>query len=145
MNVGWEGISYLPVEWIERVDGLRPGSPKALIWGERGKGGVISIITRTGVPVTDKIKVFHSVNVLFHGYDEPRVFYSPVHHSTLESDYKPDLRTTLYWEPNIRMETGKDLFVNYFNADNPSKVTVVVEGITSTGIPVTGKTEYEVK
>lgn len=35
--------------------------------------------------------------------------------------------------------------LNYYNADNPAIVKLIVEGITSTGIPVTGKAEYEVK
>lgn len=35
--------------------------------------------------------------------------------------------------------------LNYYNADNPAIVKLIVEGITSTGIPVTGKAKYEVK
>ena len=58
---------------------------------------------------------------------------------------KPDLRTTLLWEPNIKVENNKAAVLNYYNSDNPSKVNVIVEGITSRGIPVTGFTEYEVK
>jgi hypothetical protein len=145
MNVGWEGIVSLPIEWIERVDGLRPGSAAAAAWGERGKGGVISVITRTDAPSDVKKYVYHSANIRLSGYKEPRIFYSPKHHTTLESDYKPDLRTTLFWEPNIKLETEKTFFLNYFNADNSSTVKIIVEGITSTGIPVTGKAEYEVK
>jgi hypothetical protein len=145
MEVGWEGIEFLPVAWIERFDGVRPGSPAALMWGARGRGGVISVITRTGAPITPHHSIYNSASVRLSGYDEPRVFFSPKHHSTLDADYKPDLRTTLFWEPDIKMENNKDYFLNYFNADNPSKVEVIVEGITSSGIPVTGKTEYEVK
>jgi hypothetical protein len=145
MEVGWEGIASLPVDWIDRFDGLRPGSAAAAAWGERGKGGVISVITRTGAPLRTKNYVYHSANIGISGYNESRVFYSPKHHTTLESDFKPDLRTTLFWEPNIKVENNKEVFLNYFNADNPSKVKIIVEGITTAGIPVTGKTEYEVK
>jgi hypothetical protein len=91
---------------------------------------------------TDK---YYSVNTKISGYNEPRIFYSPKHYSKLESDYKPDLRTTIFWEPNISVENDKDFFLNFFNADNPSKVKIVIEGITTTGVPVTGKAEYEVK
>jgi len=41
--------------------------------------------------------------------------------------------------------TNKDYMVKYFNADISSTYRIIVEGITSTGIPVTGKIEYEVK
>jgi hypothetical protein len=107
--------------------------------------GVFSITTRSGPPMESNNAEFHSENVSFSGYNEPRIFYSPTHHSKLESDYKPDLRTTLFWEPDIKVENNKNIFLNYYNADNPSKVEVVVEGITSSLIPVTGWTEYEVK
>jgi hypothetical protein len=145
LEVGWEGIMDLPVEWIERFDGLKPGSAAAAAWGEKGRGGVISVITRTGALLDNETPVYHSANTRISGYNEPRIFYSPKHHSKLETDYKPDLRTTIFWEPNVKLENSKDLFLNYFNADNPSKVKVVVEGITTTGVPVTGQAEYEVK
>jgi len=104
--------------------------------------GVYSITTRDSF--TTNSPVFHSVNVKISGYNEPRIFYSPKHHTKLETDYKPDLRTTLFWEPNIKVENNKSIFLNFYNADNPSKMKVIVEGITTTGIPVTGMTEYVV-
>ena len=69
----------------------------------------------------------------FRGSVNLRIFYSPKHHTKLESDYKPDLRTTLFWEPNIKVENNRDVLLNYFNADNPSRVKVIVEGITTAG------------
>ena len=59
--------------------------------------------------------------------------------------YQPDLRTTLFWEPDIRLQSDKSLSVKYFNADNSSKIRVTVEGITNTGIPITARTEYEIR
>jgi hypothetical protein len=107
--------------------------------------GAISIILKDpDDPVFDKT-LLHSARSKISGFYEPRIFYSPKHNTPLEKDYKPDLRTTLYWEPNIEMENNKDVFLNYFNADNPSMVKITVEGITSKGIPVTGTAEYEVK
>lgn len=142
MEVGFEGISALPINWVERVDMLIPRNAE-MIWGDRGKDGVISVITKSGYASTSRI--MHSVNIKIKGFNEPRVFYSPKHHTSLEKDYKPDLRTTLYWEPDIQIENNKSVFLNYFNGDNPSKVSIMVEGITTSGIPVTGKAEYEIK
>ena len=142
-KVSFEDINSIPVSIIDRIDVLYPGAT-ATIYGMRGIGGVISVITRTGFTFTAS-PVFYSVNIKFSGYHEPRIFYSPKHSSPLESDYKPDLRTTLFWEPNIKVENNKDLYVNYFNADNSSTIKVIVEGITSSGIPVTARTEYVVR
>jgi hypothetical protein len=156
-----EQIEALPVSWIERIDvvnefasneAMRSPVVGELVWDKSGvpkssfgySDGAISIILKDDKDLVNN-PVFHSVNVKFSGFDEPRIFYSPKHHSALESDYKPDLRTTLFWEPDIKAVNNKDVFLNYFNADNPSKVKIVVEGITTSGIPVTAKTEYEVK
>jgi hypothetical protein len=143
MDVGYEGIAAIPLSMIERVDVVSQETAY-VIFGEKGYNGAISFTTKDDWGSTSG-KVYHSVNVSFKGYTEPRVFYSPKHHAKLESDYKPDLRTTLFWEPNIKLENNKEVLLNYFNADNPSKVKVIVEGITTNGIPVTATTEYEVK
>jgi hypothetical protein len=159
--VSVDEVRALPISWVERIDVIdeNVASLAAMqtmveiesvddsgrpIHGYGYADGAISIILKDDKDIVNN-PVFHSVNVKFSGFDEPRIFYSPRHHTTLEKDYKPDLRTTLFWEPNIRLENKKDLFLNYYNADNPSSVKVTVEGITTSGIPVTGKTEYEVR
>jgi TonB-dependent SusC/RagA subfamily outer membrane receptor len=144
--VKYEDINTIPLSFIDRIDVLKPGATSS-IYGMRGANGVISVITRSGelYAATPPPPVHYSVNTKFIGYNEPRIFYSPKHSSTLEPDYKPDLRTTIFWEPNLKIENNKKLFLNYFNADNPSTIMVIVEGITSTGIPVTARTVYYVK
>ena len=141
--VSYDMISSLPVSWIDRIDVLKYA--KASAFGVRGANGVISVITRRGPPLDTDIPVFHSVNLKFSGYNEPRIFYSPKHSSLLEADHKPDMRSTLYWDPNIKLNSNKDLFIGYFNADNSTVIKIVAEGITNSGIPVTGMTEYEVR
>jgi hypothetical protein len=142
MPVEYDGIAAIPVSMIERVDilGYIEGYRS---FGQAGGAGVISFTTKSDWGSTSVN--YHSVNVKFSGYNESRIFYSPRHHNTLEKDFKPDLRTTLFWEPNIKVESNKNCLLNYYNADNLSKVKVIVEGITTAGIPVAGKMEYEVK
>jgi hypothetical protein len=143
--VPFDVVATLTSSEIDRIDVIKPGAT-ASIFGMRGENGVISIISRIGGPYIERNSpVLHSVNIKFSGYNEPRIFYSPKHYSTLESDHKPDLRTTLFWEPNIKLENNKDLYLNYFNADNSSTIKVIVEGITVNGIPVTVRTDYEVR
>jgi len=106
--------------------------------------GVISIILKSDW-TDDNSTVYHSAKIKFRGYDEPRIFYSPKHYAKLESDYKPDLRTTLFWEPDIKVEDRRDYNLKYFNSDNSSEVRILVEGITSTGVPVYVTTKYKVQ
>jgi hypothetical protein len=154
-KVSKEDVMGLPLSWVERIDVLdKPSSFYATFGPMAAPGdtskhgdpidGVISVILKNDFPDT-YYSVSHSVNIKFSGYDESRIFYSPKHYTKLENDFKPDLRTTLFWEPNIKVENNKEIFLNYYNGDNPSKVKIVVEGISTSGIPVTGKAEYEVK
>ena len=153
-------VEALPISWVERIDVVNDEiSNQAIktpteIGEKRVDGrtvhvygytdGAISIILKKDADIVDNT-IYHSVNVKFYGFNEPRIFYSPKHHTTLQSDYKPDLRTTLLWEPNIKVENNQDVILNYYNSDNTSIVKVIVEGITTGGIPVTGYAEYEVK
>jgi len=153
IKVPGEMFFTFPISSVERFDILDTWAKTAYfgpnqenpIYQIKPATGVYSITTRSNGSLLHDVPDLHSVQINISGYDEPRIFYSPKHNTTLQSDYKPDLRTTLLWEPNIKMGNKKDFFLNYFNADFPSKVIVTIEGITSTGIPVTATTEYEVK
>lgn len=142
MEVKYASIAGIPISLVERIDVLCPINGE-LQWGERGGSGVVSILLKNDWSSTTL--TYHSVNKSITGYNEPRIFYSPKHHSSPKADKKPDLRKTLFWEPNIKLENNKEIFLNYFNADNRSTIEIVAEGITTNGIPVTSKTEYEVK
>jgi hypothetical protein len=144
LEVGFDAISFIPVSWVERIDVLCPITG-GLIWGgERGDHGVVSILLKSDAYYSSPSSVYHSVNTTISGYNEPRIFYSPKHHTSLEKDKKPDLRTTLFWEPNIELLNKNEVTLRFFNSDNPSTVRIVVEGITKNGIPLVGSTEYMV-
>jgi hypothetical protein len=142
MEVKYDAIATIPIRWVERIDVLCPING-GLQWGERGDNGVVSILLKSDWSSTTL--TYHSVNKLITGYNEPRIFYSPKHHSSLKADKKPDLRTTLFWEPNIEIENNKNVILNYYNTDNSSTVKIAIEGITSDGVPITTLIEYEVK
>jgi outer membrane receptor for Fe3+-dicitrate len=115
------------------------------IYGFLAVGGVINVITKAG-GVPDVYKpVEYSAKLKISGYNDSRIFYSPKHLPDSNSDLLPDLRSTLYWKPEINLEGTNEVILNYFNGDNSSLVRIIAEGITKDGIPVTGKAEYEVR
>jgi len=142
LEVTYAYLKTIPFQFIDRVDVIK--SERTTAYGVRGANGVISVITKTYKELPYK-PVSYSVNTRISGYDTPRIFYSPKHSSSLQGDYKPDLRSTLYWFPDIKVGTNKDYVLKYFNADISSTYQIIVEGMTSTGIPVTGKVEYVVR
>jgi hypothetical protein len=128
---------------IDRIDVLK-SIGKTAVYGLDGNFGVISVITRSGNRITSESEpVKHNAIASFSGYDSARIFYSP-RHDPAQPSFNPDWRTTLFWKPDISLQTGKELLLNYFNADNSSAILIIVEGITSTGIPVTSTAEYQI-
>lgn len=140
----YEALLTLPLSYVDRIDVLKSAGETGA-YGVRGANGVISIITKTGDAIPLSKPENHSLTTKMNGYDAARVFYSPKHLPSSVPALEPDLRTTLFWEPDIRLQSDKSLSVKYFNADNSAKIKVTVEGITNTGIPITAKTEYEIR
>ena len=84
---------------------------------------------------------------MYYKYDyfKQRQFYAPKYESQ-ETDIKaPDLRTTIHWEPYIYTDKNNKAVVSFYNADKSTIIEVRAEGLTKSGIPITGKTSYEVK
>jgi hypothetical protein len=142
--VPYEEMNMIPVNFIERIDVLKSVGATS-IFGMRAASGVINLITKTGGSPGINKPVDYSTNIRFSGYYSPRIFYSPQHLQDANSDLNPDLRSTIYWEPNIIIEGTGERIIKFYNADNTSKVSIIAEGITRNGIPVSGKAEYDVK
>ncbi|MBK7626134.1 MAG: carboxypeptidase-like regulatory domain-containing protein [Bacteroidales bacterium] len=142
MVVSYGQVSSLPLFWIDRVDVIM--SEKTAAFGVRGANGVISVITKTFDKLPYKAESY-SINSTIYGYDTPRIFYSPKHTSKFQTGQLPDMRSTLYWFPDIKVVTNQDYLIKFYNADVSSTYKIIVEGMTSGGIPVTSRVEYEVK
>ncbi|HSC39748.1 MAG TPA: hypothetical protein VLD19_17810, partial [Chitinophagaceae bacterium] len=78
------------------------------------------------------------------GYYNARTFYAPVHLSPTE-DSKPDVRTTIHWEPMLTTDENGKATVSYYNAEPATAIRVTVEGLSDKGVPVVGTTQYKVK
>ncbi len=147
----FDDLSRMPVSLIDRIDVLKLVS-STVIFGlqadnknGQAANGVINLITKAWDGSGVYKPVDYSARFKISGYNAPRIFYSPQHLPDSNSDLNPDLRTTIYWKPNINLEGTNEVNLNYYNGDNSSLIRIIVEGITTTGIPVTGKAEYEVR
>ncbi len=140
----YENWSNMPIFEIDRIDVLKTVAATN-IFGFKGYGGVINLITKAGGMPAGYKPVEYSARHKLSGYNASRIFYSPQHLPDSNSDLNPDLRSTLFWKPDINLEGTNEVILNYYNGDNSSLIRIIAEGITSTGIPVTGKAEYEVR
>jgi hypothetical protein len=81
----------------------------------------------------------------FPGYYRAREFYSPVYDKAGPHDNKPDYRTTLFWEPEIKTGDDGRATVSFFTSDKASAYRIIIEGMTQTGIPVIKTSEFWVQ
>ena len=143
MEVEYERIMAIPVTAIDKIEVIKE-SGKLALYGMRGSFGVISILTKRGnnglIP-----PVLYSVTHRVYGYYQARTFYAPGYDVKKPEYEKPDLRTTIHWEPNVVTDSAGRATVSFFNSDSKTSLEVDVEGIADHGIPLAGKARMEVK
>lgn len=66
------------------------------------------------------------------GYQRPIERYTPRYDQPSTHFDRPDMRTTLYWKPDVTIKNGRAQF-SFYTADSPSHYNVVIEGISTEG------------
>ncbi|MGV8877515.1 MAG: TonB-dependent receptor plug domain-containing protein [Sphingobacteriaceae bacterium] len=118
---------------VETIEVLRSVSNTA-IYGMRGAGGVLVITTKRGEP-----------NYAFRKYAPGIIAYSPQGFYIAKEFYAPkyddlkinakvaDLRTTIYWNPNVVTDKEGKTSFEFYNADGKGTYRAVVEGMDMKG------------
>ncbi|WP_316746492.1 carboxypeptidase-like regulatory domain-containing protein [Pedobacter gandavensis] len=128
---------------IETVEILKTIGNTA-IYGTGGAGGVLVITTKRGVGNYSSTITPGLIVISPKGYSVPKDFYMPKY-DVDEPNRAPDLRSTVYWGPQLisGME-GKTNFT-FFNTDEPGTYRVVLEGMDLMGHLARTVYTYEVK
>ncbi|MDN5215079.1 hypothetical protein QQ020_23560 [Fulvivirgaceae bacterium BMA12] len=75
-----------------------------------------------------------------------REFYAPKYERISPEDWiKPDLRSIVHWEPNIKTDSLGGVSLSFYNSDNLGEILVVVEAISDEGDIGYQKYVYNVK
>lgn len=109
--------------------------PEAAIYGSRGANGVIAIYSARGSRVSTVVERKPGIiNFTHPGLYKARQFFAPNYARKLPEHQKPDLRTTLHWEPVIFYDGQKGAAaLSFYTCDNPGNYLVKIEGISSSG------------
>ncbi|MDB5086144.1 MAG: TonB-dependent receptor [Mucilaginibacter sp.] len=126
-------LNALNVNDIESIEYLHAASLTA-IYGARGGKGVLIITTKRG----DSGRSLRQsapgiITYIPKGYIKVHEFYSPRYDDPKTNAKIPDLRSTIYWKPNVITNNEGKASVEYFNADTKGTYRVVIEGIDSDG------------
>ena len=137
-------LKTIPMSQIYKVEILKNGSRTAM-FGSKGGNGVINVLLKNGSEEKDLLApVLSSINRSFKGYYQARTFYAPKY-DVPSTELKPDLRTTIHWEPNLQTESKGSAICTFYNGEEPAMVKVTVEGITEGGLPIATSAEYRVE
>ncbi|KAA6314593.1 TonB-dependent receptor SusC, partial [termite gut metagenome] len=126
-------LSMFEIDDLDEIEIVKDGA-QSVIFGSRGANGVIMITTKQGFDqALRKMERFNIKPIMPFGYQSPKEFYSPVYETPEEmSNNVPDLRTTIYWNPNVKIVDGKAT-TNFYTADDSTTYSVIIEGITDDG------------
>jgi hypothetical protein len=97
-------------------------------------GNVIAIYTYGGKGLFGANAAVGIMKAAVPVFAAPREFYAPKYEQLKPDDWlKPDLRTLIYWNPNVRIDSSGKGAAVFYNADNPGTMQVIVEAISQDG------------
>lgn len=129
----------IPVHNIQSIEVLRTGGHLSA-YGLKGSGGVLVITTKQGgidyngntMPPKQPDK-----NIAFtmaKGYAAAREFYMPDYSDpAVKSASMPDMRSTVFWKPNITTNEDGKAVIDWYNADNTGDCNIIIQGLSAEG------------
>ncbi len=95
-------------------------------------GGDLIITTSYGLRAKDIVST-GILSIMATGFYKAREFYSPKYDHPNDSLKRADLRSTIFWKPEIITDKDGNASFDYYNADGAGIYRVVVEGIDNNG------------
>jgi hypothetical protein len=106
---------------------------------------IIAIMTKDG-KFYDRKQRFHFKSLMPLGYATPAAFYSPRYDTPASPDSDtPDLRTTIYWKPDVVVAGDGKASIDFYTADTHTSYSVVMEGISPNGTLIYGHKKAALK
>ncbi|EAQ99606.1 TonB-dependent receptor plug domain-containing protein [Maribacter sp. HTCC2170] len=125
-----DDIAFLDIDFIDIVKG-----PRAAIYGLRAGGGVIAIYTKDGSEKPNTAEDYKKRGIVSfeHPGYQAKKFYEPVYKTQKKEDTKSDYRSTIYWNPTIRLDEQNKANISFYTSDVTSPYQIVLEGISLDG------------
>ncbi|RZL42592.1 MAG: TonB-dependent receptor, partial [Pedobacter sp.] len=114
------------------------------IFGDDGFWGVIFITTKNGSTLKNTPST-NTNSTKNRGFTAVKQFYSPNYDDPKTNQKLQDLRSTIYWNPNVATNEKGQANLNFFNANTRGIYKVTVEGMDSFGTIGRNVYTYEVK
>ncbi len=126
-----DDVMYLNPSDIESIYVFKGVS--ATIFGSRGGNGAIAISLKKGARY-DNLPASSMARIKPLGFQKPDTFYMPAYEvDSVRMLPKADLRTTIYWNPQLIPDINGVVKVSFFTADRRSTYRAELEGIGKNG------------
>jgi len=128
-------LNTLNMDDIASVEVLRTPSYYSIYGAQAGAGGVLLITMKRG----DENNAYLSrpapgiITCSPKGYYTSRQFYSPKYDDPKINAALADLRSTIYWNPNVTTDKDGNASFDFFNAGSKGTYRITIEGIDSDG------------
>ncbi len=136
-------VRAIPVSDVEKIEVLKSAQNLA-VFGVKGANGVIAIYTRRGEKGQGSSIGKGVIEKSVVGYSKYKEFYSPKFTPDNLKEKQPDLKTLLYWNPNVTTKSGL-AELRFFSSDQLGKYIVIVEGIASDGRICLGNADFNIE
>lgn len=87
----------------------------------------------------------NAIVIDYEGLQQEREFYSPVYEGVEQNNHLPDFRNVLYWSPDISITGEAKKTISFYTSDLPGEYEVVVQGLSTNGLPGSAAIKFEVK
>lgn len=125
--------THIPIDMIKKIDIIPPVN--TTLFGYRAGGSaVVCITTKNGSELLkgkrQELDRLHMQVLMPLGYQKPAEFYSPKYETPKQRNASErDLRTTLYWNPAVKISPEGHVLLEFYTADANADYTLRVEGI----------------
>ena len=124
-----------PLDWIKRIDLIE--GPEAAFLGHKDCSAIFSLTLKSGAELENSVSSAPSIYVAVAspiGYQTPAEFYAPAYATEkARRSMVPDYRTTLYWNPTVKLDDTGQATVEFYTSDAPADYDISIEGVTQTG------------
>lgn len=131
------------IEMMKRIDFIPPYM--SACFGLRTTlGGILSFMTKDiGDATENKLPNYMKLYSPL-GYQKPAEFYSPAYGTAADAPAGTDMRSTVFWAPDIKVGKDGKAHVEFFSTDMPGTTyTVKAEGVADDGSIVSGSCEIQ--
>lgn len=134
------GLLLMSPKKIQRVDVLN----EIYIIGDATYGGILNVITRkgdmAGIDLPENSFFFEFTSFMpLDELDFPR-------YGDQEFDSEnPDYRNCLYWSPEVEIDPGKEVALDFFSSDDSGEYMVLIRGVDKDGTLLQGKCYFQVE